>query len=471
MRIGYHKIGVGGGIIALLQRLALPIASCATLYTSIYLYVVPLTDESSDQYLTLGIIAALLGIIFSRPRSGDLSGAVLSGWSAAEKLAVAWFGVVATLLLIGYAAKVSSVYSRRVLLTWFIVTPALSVAIWIFFRAWLRQVFLKSGNASTVVVAGINDVSRQLATSMQRHPEYGLKFKGFFEDRGAGRLGDTSQDTLLGKLKELPDYVRLNSIDTIFIAIPISHVQRTQDLLDDLKDTTASIYFVPDIFVVDLIQSRSDEVAGIHVLAICETPFYGWRGILKRLSDIVLASTMLLLAAPILLSIAIAIKVTTSESVFFKQRRYGLGGEEIIVYKFRTMTTSDDDEDVKQATVGDPRVTTLGRFLRRSSLDELPQLFNVLQGRMSVVGPRPHAVAHNEEYRKLIKGYMVRHKVSPGITGLAQVSGCRGETATVEDMERRIHYDLEYLRDWSLALDMKIIYKTAKSLIIDKQAY
>ena len=471
MRIGYHKIGVGAGIIALLQRLALPIASCATLYASIFLYAIPLSDEFSDQYLTLGIIAALLGIIFSRPRSGDLSGAVLSGWSAAEKLAMAWFGVVATLLLIGYAAKVSSVYSRRVLLTWFILTPALSVAIWIFLRAWLRQVFLKSGTACTVVIAGINDVSRQLATSMQRHPEYGLKFKGFFEDRGAGRLGDTSQDTLLGKLNELPNYVRLNSIDTIFIAIPISHVQRTQDLLDDLKDTTASIYFVPDIFVVDLIQSRSDEVTGIHVLAICETPFYGWRGILKRLSDIVLASTMLLLAAPIMLLIAIAIKVTTSESVLFKQRRYGLGGEEIIVYKFRTMTTSDDDEDVKQATVGDPRVTTLGRFLRRYSLDELPQLFNVLQGRMSVVGPRPHAVAHNEEYRKLIKGYMVRHKVAPGITGLAQVSGCRGETATVEDMERRIEYDLQYLRDWSLALDMKIIYKTVKSLIADKQAY
>ena len=330
---------------------------------------------------------------------------------------------------------------------------------------------MKSGTACTVVIAGINDVSRQLATSMQRHPEYGLRFIGQFEDRNSARLGDTRNDTILGKLNELPDYVRRNNIDTIFIAIPISHVKRTQALLDDLKDTTASIYFVPDLFVVDLIQSRSDEVAGIHVLSICETPFHGWRGIMKRLSDIVLASTMLLLAAPIMLLIAIAIRVTTSESVFFKQRRYGLGGEEIVVYKFRTMATSDDDEDVKQATVGDPRVTAIGRFLRHYSLDELPQILNVLQGRMSVVGPRPHAVAHNEEYRKLIKGYMVRHKVSPGITGLAQVSGCRGETVTVEDMERRIHYDLEYLRDWSLALDLKIIYKTAKTLLGDRQAY
>jgi len=471
MRIGYHKIGIGAGIIALLQRLALPIASLVTLYASIYAYGIPLTAELPEQYQTLGLIAVLLGIIFSRPRSGDLSGAVLSGWTAAEKLAMAWFGVAVVLLLIGYATKVSAVYSRRVLLTWFIVTPALGVAIWILLRAWLRQVLVKSGTACTVVIAGINDVSRQLATSMQRHPEYGLRFIGQFEDRNSARLGDTRNDTLLGKLNELPDYVRRNNIDTIFIAIPISHVQRTQDLLDDLKDTTASIYFVPDLFVVDLIQSRSDEVAGIHVLSICETPFHGWRGIMKRLSDIVLASTMLLLAAPIMLLIAIAIRVTTSESVFFKQRRYGLGGEEIVVYKFRTMATSDDDEDVKQATVGDPRVTAIGRFLRHYSLDELPQILNVLQGRMSVVGPRPHAIAHNEEYRKLIKGYMVRHKVSPGITGLAQVSGCRGETVTVEDMERRIHYDLEYLRDWSLALDLKIIYKTAKTLLGDRQAY
>jgi putative colanic acid biosynthesis UDP-glucose lipid carrier transferase len=192
---------------------------------------------------------------------------------------------------------------------------------------------------------------------------------------------------------------------------------------------------------------------------------------LKRLSDIVLASTILLLAAPAMLVIAAAIKATTSESVFFKQRRYGLGGEEIIVFKFRTMTTSEDGKDVKQASVDDPRVTPAGRFLRRYSLDELPQLFNVLQGRMSVVGPRPHAVAHNEEYRKLIKGYMVRHKVSPGITGLAQVSGCRGETVTVEDMERRIHYDIKYLREWSLGLDLKILTKTVMSMVSDRQAY
>jgi putative colanic acid biosynthesis UDP-glucose lipid carrier transferase len=436
-----------------------------------YVFAIPATDKDAMPYLALGLIAALLAHIYSRPQPNELSGAIVSGWTVAEKLSMAWIGVVATLLLLGYMTKVSSIYSRRILMAWFILTPAFSIAIWVVLRGWLRHIFLKTGSARTVVVAGINDVSRQLSANMQEHREYGLHFKGFFDDRSADRLGNSQGGSLLGKLQDLPEYVRKNNIDTIFIAIPISHVERTRVLLDDLKDTTASIYFVPDLFVVDLIQSRSDEVSGIHVLALCETPFYGWRAVLKRLSDIVLASTVLLLAAPAMLIITIAIRVTTSESVFFKQRRYGLGGEEIIVYKFRTMTTSDDGEDVKQATVGDPRVTPLGRLLRRYSLDELPQLFNVLQGRMSVVGPRPHAVAHNEEYRKLITGYMVRHKVSPGITGLAQVSGCRGETTTVEDMERRIHYDIKYLREWSLGLDLKILAKTVTSMINDKQAY
>ena len=239
MRIGYHKIGIGAGVIAILQRLALPIASFATLYASIYVYGVSLVGESSDQYLTLGLIAALLGFIFTRPQPGELPGAIASGWTAVEKLAIAWCGIIATLLLIGYTAKVSAVFSRRVLLTWFFLTPALSVAIWILLRNWLRHVFLKSGTACSVVIAGINNISRRLATSLRQHPEYGLEFKGYFEDRSAGRLGDTSQDTLLGKLRDLPEYERRNSIDTIFIAIPISHVQPTQYQLDDLKDKTA----------------------------------------------------------------------------------------------------------------------------------------------------------------------------------------------------------------------------------------
>jgi putative colanic acid biosynthesis UDP-glucose lipid carrier transferase len=192
---------------------------------------------------------------------------------------------------------------------------------------------------------------------------------------------------------------------------------------------------------------------------------------MKRVTDIVFATLLLILAAPVMLLIAAAIKLDSPGRVFFKQDRYGLDGERIVVYKFRTMTVSENGAVVVQAKRDDVRVTNVGRWLRRTSLDELPQLINVLQGRMSLVGPRPHAVAHNEEYRKLIAGYMVRHKVTPGITGLAQVSGCRGETSTVEDMRRRVEYDLEYLRHWCWLLDIKIMLRTLVLVFHDKRAY
>jgi putative colanic acid biosynthesis UDP-glucose lipid carrier transferase len=243
------------------------------------------------------------------------------------------------------------------------------------------------------------------------------------------------------------------------------------NLLDDLRDTTASIYYVPDIFVFDLIQARSGEIHGIPVVAMCETPFYGYRGVTKRLTDVVLSLGILMLLMPLLAMIAIMVKLSSPGPIIFKQRRYGLDGREIAVYKFRTMTVVEDGDQIKQASRTDSRITRIGSILRRTSLDELPQLINVLQGRMSLVGPRPHAVAHNEEYRKLIKGYMVRHKVLPGITGLAQVNGCRGETVELKDMEARVNYDLDYLRRWTPMLDIQIIALTIIKVFRDDKAY
>ncbi len=204
---------------------------------------------------------------------------------------------------------------------------------------------------------------------------------------------------------------------------------------------------------------------------MCETPFYGINALIKRASDIALASAILALVSPLMLAVAIGIKLSSPGPVLFKQRRYGVDGREIIVYKFRTMTVLEDGEVIRQATRDDPRLTRFGAFLRQYSLDELPQFINVLQGRMSVVGPRPHAVAHNETYRKLIRGYMIRHKVKPGITGLAQVNGLRGETDSLEKMKARIEHDLAYLRDWSLQLDLQIVLKTVFVVLKKQHAY
>jgi putative colanic acid biosynthesis UDP-glucose lipid carrier transferase len=276
---------------------------------------------------------------------------------------------------------------------------------------------------------------------------------------------------LLGRLPDLPAYVKNHFVDVIFVAIPIRHIRRVLDLIEELRDTTASIYYIPDIFVFDLIQARTQEMLGIPVIAMCETPFSGYRGVIKRLTDLVLCAAALPLLVPLMTIICLAVKLSSRGPAIFRQRRYGLDGRSIVVYKFRTMTVTEDGSVITQATKDDKRVTPVGRFLRRYSLDELPQLVNVLQGRMSLVGPRPHAVAHNEEYRKLIKGYMVRHKVPPGITGLAQVNGCRGETAQLEQMQARVNFDLEYLRHWSVLLDLKILVRTVVQLVRNERVY
>jgi putative colanic acid biosynthesis UDP-glucose lipid carrier transferase len=257
----------------------------------------------------------------------------------------------------------------------------------------------------------------------------------------------------------------------IYITLPLGSQPRIVELLEQIQGTTASLYFVPDVFGISIIQGRLQDINGVPVVGICETPFTGTNGLAKRVSDIVLSSVILLLIAPVMLAVAIGVKISSPGAIIFRQRRNGLDGEEIIVYKFRSMRAEEDGKDIKQATKQDPRVTRFGAFIRRSSLDELPQFINVLQGRMSIVGPRPHAVAHNEEYRQLIKAYMVRHKVKPGITGWAQVNGMRGETDTIEKMKARVEYDLEYLRNWSLALDLQIIVRTAGLVIFDRHAF
>src|SRR5437588_237211 len=276
---------------------------------------------------------------------------------------------------------------------------------------------------------------------------------------------------VLGRLEQLPQLVKGQRIDVVYLALPMVSTPRLRALLDALRDTTASVYFAPDPFVTDLIQGSVDSVSGMPVLGVCDSPFSGASGLLKRASDIVLSLLILVLIAPLFAAIALAVKLGSSGPVIFRQRRYGLDGEEIVVYKFRSMRVIEDGDAIRQCTRDDERVTWVGAFLRRTSLDELPQFINVLQGRMSIVGPRPHAVAHNELYRKLIKGYMQRHKVKPGITGWAQVNGLRGETTTLERMQARVEHDLDYLRNWSLGLDLYIMVKTVWVVLRGENAH
>jgi putative colanic acid biosynthesis UDP-glucose lipid carrier transferase len=319
-------------------------------------------------------------------------------------------------------------------------------------------------------IVGATLAGSQLAAQFRNDRNLNTEFIGYYDDRTGERVGDRARE-VVGGIDQVAQMAREGRIDVVYIAFPMTRQRRLLHLLHLLRDTTASVYFVPDIFVGDFVQAWPSDVNGIPVLAVCETPFSGMNDVLKRASDIAIAATLLVALGPLLAAIALCVAIGSRGPVIFKQRRYGVDGREILVWKFRSMTVTEDGAVVIQARRGDPRVTRLGAVLRKYSLDELPQLFNVLQGRMSMVGPRPHAVAHNEQYRKLIDGYMLRHKVRPGLSGLAQVNGCRGETDTVAKMRRRVEYDLMYLRCWTLQLDLYIILKTVVMMWKDPKGY
>ena len=384
---------------------------------------------------------------------------------------LAWSWTASLLLAMGFATGHIDDFSTVVIVNWLWFAPVSQLAVhWVLRKSAPHLVRLQ-GPALRAVVVGLNEQGAALADRLAGAGDTGIDLVGFFDDRTPDRLHGSDRHKLLGRITELAAYVKRHRIHLIYLSLPMASQPRIKELLDALKDTTASVYFVPDMFVTDLIQGRTDSVCGLPVISVCETPFKGPAGVLKRGSDIVLGTLILILISPILLGVAIAVKVTSPGPVIFRQRRYGLDGEEIVVYKFRSMTVTEDGGTIVQARKGDARITRVGAILRKTSLDELPQFVNVLQGRMSIVGPRPHAVAHNEQYRALIKSYMVRHKVRPGITGWAQVNGFRGETDSLEKMEGRIRCDLDYLRNWSLRLDLLIIFKTVRLVFQDSAAY
>ena len=386
-------------------------------------------------------------------------------------IAMNWVWIAGLLGLTAYGTSYNREFNRHALIAWLWLAPLSELIATLALRQAAPFLLSLQGPKMRAIIVGMNGQGTALAERIQKTKLYRIELCGFVDSRNATRLAGDEEWSLLGSISQLADIVRSQHIQVIYLSLPMASQPRILAILDDLKDTTASIYFVPDMFVTDLIQGQASAVCGMPVISVCETPFVGMDGFLKRGSDLLFSVLILLLITPLLLAIAIAVKWTSPGPVIFKQRRYGLDGEEILVYKFRSMTVTEDGGTVTQATKGDKRITPLGAFLRKSSLDELPQFINVLQGRMSIVGPRPHAVAHNELYRKLIKGYAVRHKVRPGITGWAQVNGFRGETDTLDKMKGRIDYDLDYLRNWSLRLDVHIILRTAKLVAKDQAAY
>jgi putative colanic acid biosysnthesis UDP-glucose lipid carrier transferase len=452
--------------LVLIKELLNPVVVTLMLWVSTWVS----DKDFSGPYRALAAVAFIVAVqVLGRSRLEPLDSAP-KFLRDIRRVVIHWSYAVALLLLVGFLLKVSEVFSRMVLITWFVVTPVALVVAQFFMRRAMQWLVRHGAIARRQVVVGANELGLELVERLSEDPSQGV-VAGFFDDRNIERLPGLSSRQLLGRFEDLARYVRKHTCHVIYICLPISAQPRIRTLLEGLGDTTASIYFVPDLFAFELIRAQLGQVNGLPVVAICETPFCGLNGVIKRASDVVLASFALLLMAPVMLGIALAIRRTSPGPILFRQRRYGLEGEEFEVYKFRTMSVCEDGTEIRQAQQDDPRVTPVGRFLRRTSLDELPQLLNVLKGSMSLVGPRPHAVAHNEHYRRLVSGYMLRHKVRPGITGWAQVNGLRGETANVERMSQRVQFDLDYLRHWSLGLDLMILLRTAMIVVKDRNAY
>jgi putative colanic acid biosysnthesis UDP-glucose lipid carrier transferase len=424
------------------------------------------------RFQVLGLVTFLLTIMVFR------AGQLYQIWRSANlmrlvrRVFLAWMVIVAILMMLGYASKTSVIYSRKVLLTWMLVVPLALVVLRLQVYWGLRWIRQQGRNSRTVVIAGAGDLGRRLAKNVVETPWLGMRLLGFFDDRVEGEVPLERQSyPILGTLDDMVGYVQENQVVMVYLALPLRAEKRLKEAVDSLQDTTASVYYVPDIFTFSLLSANLTDLRGIPLIALWETPFFGVNGWVKRAEDLVLASLILILVSPLLVLIALGVKLTSPGPVIFRQRRYGLDGSEIKVFKFRTMRVCEDGQRIVQTVKDDSRVTAFGGFLRRTSLDELPQFFNVLNGSMSIVGPRPHAVAHNEYYRRLIPGYMLRHKVRPGLTGWAQINGWRGETETLEKMEKRVEYDLEYLRRWSLWFDLKIIILTILRGFKDSHAY
>jgi putative colanic acid biosynthesis UDP-glucose lipid carrier transferase len=426
----------------------------------------------SSQFCALGLAAFLIAAqVFSPMDLQSTRGAERTG-RAVSRILLEWSCVAAILVFLAASFNLTPTFSRDIIASWFLLTPVALLLVDSCRAQIGRWLSSDRGVPQRYIIIGANDVGAELARRIET-AHAGEKFFGFLDFRSAERASGGLDRSVTGNCtaRDFADFVRSHAIGRVYLALPISTAPRIEELLKELRDTTASVYFVPNIFAFDLVQARYVEIKGMPAFSICDSPLQGMSGFWKRALDVMLACIALVFILPLLLIMALAIKWSSPGPILFKQRRYGLNGEEILVYKFRSMTVCEDGPVVAQATEKDSRVTPLGAFLRRTSLDELPQIFNVLEGKMSFVGPRPHAVAHNEEYRKLINGYMIRHKVRPGITGWAQVNGLRGETSTIDKMQQRVQYDLDYLKNWSLWLDLKILARTALTVAYDRNAY
>lgn len=426
-----------------------------------------------ERYLFMGLLGSILFVL-----SAQLLG-IYTNWrgrpffSSVKLIINAWGLTWVSLIVIAFLYRDTENFSRLSVISWAAVTLFTLIGYRLTLRLFLAKYRSAGNNIRTVAIIGAGKVGQHVARIINENPWLGYKVSAFYDDNEKLHNTLVNGIPVISCTSCIAASVNANQYSEIYIALPLRAESKIKEILNQLTDTTAIVKFIPDLFTFDLMHANWTDLKGIPIFSVFDTPLNSstMNQIIKRIEDVVLSLIIIAFISPVLIWIAFMVKLSSPGPIIFKQKRYGINGKEIKVYKFRSMTAQDNGKVVKQATKDDPRITKFGAFIRRTSLDELPQFFNVLQGKMSIVGPRPHAIAHNEEYRKLVPKYMQRHLVKPGITGWAQINGWRGETDTLEKMEKRVEFDLHYINNWSFWLDLKIIFLTVFKGFINKNAY
>ena len=442
------------------------------IFLSLWLCIVYYEQAMTQNYLIAAFIAVCIFWLTAESQDLYRSRRTISTKEMIFIVCNCWVSCVIILFAVEYIFNGNSnePVSRPIITSWLLLVLMILIGWRLFFRQLLFFIRRKHFNTRSVIILCYNEAGKILIEKIKRNPQLGLDLVGVYDDRSKIR-NDTNQLYLSGTVDDAIEYDKKYGVDRIYIALPLRAEKRIKELLKKLTDSSATVYLLPDFFIYNLLHSRFEVVGDLLTLSVYDTPNAGLGGIVKRLMDIFLSIILILILIMPMAFIALVVVLTSKGPFFFIQNRYGLNGQLIRVFKFRTMTTMDNGSEIKQVTRNDKRVTSFGHFLRRTSLDELPQLFNVLGGSMSLVGPRPHAFAHNEEFRKIVDGYMLRHKVKPGITGWAQVNGWRGETDTKEKIENRLHYDIDYINKWSIWMDVKILMLTVIKGMFNYNAY
>jgi polysaccharide biosynthesis protein PslA len=437
--------------------------------------LVPDVPGALSRYIATTLVGTLGGALIFEQFKIYSTDTIFFRWLRVNRVLAAWCCTFAMLLTVAFALKITGMFSRTWAGTWFVSVAVLLPAGRLVLRGWLDQLMAEGRLAERVVIVGAGEHGQRLVQHLDLEARDTVRILGFIDDR-ATRIALSGPHKILGGTDRLLELIREDAVDRVFIALPWSAETRVRDLIYKLAVAPVHISLCPDLIGFNFTDRPFIHVAGLPMLQVFDRPMSGWSHLVKSVEDRVLAACMLFLLAPLLGLIAVALRLDSPGPVFFRQRRYGFNNKLIEVWKFRTMHAHMADHDATtQTTRRDPRVTRVGRLLRKTSLDELPQLINVLLGSMSIVGPRPHAVSTKADgrlFEEVVERYAARHRVKPGITGWAQVNGWRGETDTVEKIQKRVEYDLYYIDNWSVWLDLVILLRTAFALVSDsKNAY